>query len=289
VPSESARKARVCILGAGLIGGSLAAALRSGGHEGFMTGYSPAPDGARAQVLGLIDRCAESPVSAVAGADWVVLAAPVMQMPALLQAIAPAIGPTTLITDCGSTKLSVIEAARVHLGAAFDRFVAGHPIAGSERHGPDAARPDLFRGKRWILCPTTPAQRALVPRVSEFLTPTGARLSELDPVQHDRIFAEVSHWPHALAFAMAAAIGSGELAEAAIDYCGAGLRDTSRIAASPAELWADILLDNAGPVLESAQRFERELDQLNRALQTRDRGLLVDLIARGSMWRNRIE
>jgi prephenate dehydrogenase len=219
----------------------------------------------------------------------VVLAGPVLQMPLVLRAIAPALGPHTLITDCGSTKLSVVEAARVHLGSAFDRFVAGHPIAGSERHGPDAARPDLFRGKRWILCPTTPAQRALLPRVSEFLAPTGARLSELDPVQHDRIFAEVSHWPHALAFAMAAAIGSGELAEEAIDYCGAGLRDTSRIAASPAELWADILLDNAGPVLESAQRFERELEQLRRALETHDRALLIDLIARGSVWRNRIE
>jgi prephenate dehydrogenase len=272
-----------------MVGGSVAAALKAGGRCAEVIGFSPEPDGSRALELGLIDRLARSVADAVAGADRIVLAAPIPAMPQVLRELRPVLRPDALITDCASAKSSVIAAADRELGDAFDRFLPGHPIAGSERNGPDAARAELFRDRRWLFCPARPVQTQWCESWREVLQVTGARFSEIDPALHDRVFAEVSHWPHAVAFVMGAAIARGELAEEAIRYAGAGLRDTSRIAASPADLWSGILLDNAGPVLESAERFRAELDRLIDALARRDRGALTDILDTASRWRRRID
>lgn len=279
---------RIAILGIGLIGGSIAAALRARGVPASLAGCAPGGDAARALELGLIDEAFTDPVAAVQGADWVVLAAPVPVLGALMSTIAPALGPETRITDCGSTKRSVVESARAALGHAFSRYVAGHPIAGSERSGPDAANPDLFRGRRWVLCPVNDAQRSQCDSLRELLAPTGAVISEMTPDQHDRLFAEVSHWPHAVAFALGAAIARGGLADQAIEFSGGGLRDTSRIAASSPELWAGILLDNADAVLESAERYRGELDRMVAAIGRRDRAALIDSLEAASLWRRRL-
>jgi prephenate dehydrogenase len=279
----------VAVIGVGMVGGSVAAALKAGGRCAEVVGFSPEPDGSRALELGLIDRLAGSVADAVAGADRIVLAAPIPAMPQVLRELRPVLRPDALITDCASAKSSVIAAAERELGAAFDRFLPGHPIAGSERNGPDAARAELFRDRRWLFCPARPVQTQWCESWREVLRVTGARFSEIDPALHDRVFAEVSHWPHAVAFVMGAAIARGELAEEAIRYAGAGLRDTSRIAASPADLWSGILLDNAGPVLESAERFRAELDRLIDALARRDRGALTDILDTASRWRRRID
>jgi prephenate dehydrogenase len=279
----------VAVIGVGMVGGSVAAALKAGGRCAEVIGFSPEPDGSRALELGLIDRLARSVADAVAGADRIVLAAPIPAMPQVLRELRPVLRPDALITDCASAKSSVIAAADRELGDAFDRFLPGHPIAGSERNGPDAARAELFRDRRWLFCPARPVQTQWCESWREVLQVTGARFSEIDPALHDRVFAEVSHWPHAVAFVMGAAIARGELAEEAIRYAGAGLRDTSRIAASPADLWSGILLDNAGPVLESAERFRAELDRLIDALARRDRGALTDILDTASRWRRRID
>ncbi len=279
----------VAVIGVGMVGGSVAAALKAGGRCAEVIGFSPEPDGSRALELGLIDRLASSVADAVAGADRIVLAAPIPAMPQVLRELRPVLRPDALITDCASAKSSVIAAADRELGDAFDRFLPGHPIAGSERNGPDAARAELFRDRRWLFCPARPVQTQWCESWREVLQVTGARFSEIDPALHDRVFAEVSHWPHAVAFVMGAAIARGELAEEAIRYAGAGLRDTSRIAASPADLWSGILLDNAGPVLESAERFRAELDRLIDALARRDRGALTDILDTASRWRRRID
>jgi prephenate dehydrogenase len=279
----------VAVIGVGMVGGSVAAALKAGGRCAEVIGFSPEPDGSRALELGLIDRLASSVADAVAGADRIVLAAPIPAMPQVLRELRPVLRPDALITDCASAKSSVIAAADRELGDAFDRFLPGHPIAGSERTGPDAARAELFRDRRWLFCPARPVQTQWCESWREVLQVTGARFSEIDPALHDRVFAEVSHWPHAVAFVMGAAIARGELAEEAIRYAGAGLRDTSRIAASPADLWSGILLDNAGPVLESAERFRAELDRLIDALARRDRGALTDILDTASRWRRRID
>jgi len=279
---------RIAILGIGLIGGSLAAALRARGVAASIAGCAPGDDAARASELGLVDEAFTDPVAAVQGADWVVLAAPVPAMDSLMRSIAPVLGAATRITDCGSTKRSVVESARSALGAAFSRYVAGHPIAGSERSGPDAANPDLFRGRRWVLCPVSDAQREHCGALRQLLEPTGAVISEMMPEAHDRLFAEVSHWPHAVAFALGAAIARGGLADSAIEFSGGGLRDTSRIAASSPDLWAGILLDNADAVLESAGRYRAELDRIIGAIESRDRATLIDGLEAASRWRRRL-
>lgn len=288
--TRSARaRVRLALIGTGLIGGSLAAALRLGEDRPFITGFAANNDAYRARELGLIDQACASVAEAVDGADWVVLAAPVPSLAALFGQIAPVLASHARLTDCGSTKLSVIQAAREQLGPAFSRYVPGHPIAGSEHSGPDAARPDLFRGRRWVLCPANESQQAHGAELQALLAPTGAIVSQMPAEQHDRLFAEVSHWPHVVAFALGAAIGRGDLAQQAIEFSGGGLRDTSRIAASSPELWAGILLDNAQAVLASGERYRRELDGLMDALATRDRAALLDVLERASQWRRRLD
>ena len=276
---------RAAILGVGLIGGSVAAGLRARGLAGEVVGYSPGEDARRAQELGLLDRAAASVAEAVDGADLVVLAAPIPALPGLLAQIRGRLSPEAVVTDCSSTKRSAIEAARSALGDAFPRFVAGHPIAGGERHGPDAARADLFDGCLAVLCPHPEVLPVALERVEALWAGLGARLARMEPAAHDELFAEVSHWPHAVAFALCAAIEAGPRADAARRFAGAGLRDTTRIGASSASLWADILIDNRDAVLECAGAFDRELRAIAEALEAGDRQALAERFERAARWR----
>ncbi|MEI8304429.1 MAG: prephenate dehydrogenase/arogenate dehydrogenase family protein [Burkholderiales bacterium] len=276
---------RVALLGVGLIGGSVAAAARASGCAAHVAGHAMGDDAAQALALGLIDSACESVADAVRGADLVVLAAPVPALPDLFRALVPHLEPQALITDCASTKASTVAAAREALGAAFARFVPAHPIAGSERHGPSAARADLFQRAVAVVCPHAGNGQAAVASVSGFWRALGARVVELDPARHDRVFAEVSHWPHALVFALCAAIARGECPDDALRMAGAGLRDTTRIGASAPALWADILLDNREPVLRSAAAFQAELEALLADLRGGDRDALIARFEAASAWR----
>lgn len=279
---------RVAVLGVGLIGGSVAAALRAAGTIDEIAGWSPGDDAQLARALGHLDTACATPQEAVHGTSFVIVAAPVPAIPELLAQIRDEIGPQAIVTDCASTKRSVIDAARRELGESFRRFVPGHPIAGSERSGPQAADPCLFRGRRWLLCPdqATPAQHCEA--VRQMLEPTGAVFETMDASLHDRLFAEVSHWPHAVAFALSAAIAGGALAEPAVEHSGAGLRDTTRVGASSPQLWADILLDNRDACLESASRFRGRLEQIESALEHGDREALIEVFTQASRWRARM-
>jgi len=280
---------RVAILGVGLIGGSLAAALKRAGAVAQVAGYSPNDDARVARALGHVDVACDSVAEAAAGASFVVLAAPVTAMPELFAQLRDALDPQAIVTDCGSTKRSVIDAARSALGEAFLRYVPGHPIAGSEHSGPQAADADLFRDRRWLLCPvdTTPQQHCEA--VRRLLETVGAQVSTLDPALHDRVFAEASHWPHAVAFGLSAAIAGGELAEQALEFSGAGLRDTTRVGASSPAMWADILLDNRDACLASAARFRASNEAIVAALEAGDRDALVAIFSAASRWRNRLD
>ena len=276
---------RVAVLGVGLIGGSVAAAIRQGGLAGEVVGFSAGEDARTARQLGLLDEDCDSVGAAVAGADLVVLAAPIPVLPGLLAEAAAALAPGALLTDCASTKSSVISAARGSLGDAFMRFVPAHPIAGAERHGPGAARANLFDGCLAVVCPQPETLPSATDAVCAFWAGLGARLVTMDAAEHDALFAEVSHWPHAVAFALCGAIAAGDNAIAARQFAGAGLRDTTRIGASSATLWADILLDNREPVLECAGRFAQELEAVVRALRDGDRAALVERFDAASRWR----
>lgn len=279
---------RVAVLGLGLIGGSFAASVRERGLARRVAGYAPAPDGARAIELGLIDEVCPSVAAAVAGADLVMLAAPIPQLPGLLSELSPLVCASMVITDCASTKRSVLAAARDALGAQAGRFVAGHPIAGSERSGPDAARAGLFDGCQFMLCPAPDTDADAQAAVRALWQALGANVVITDVDAHDRLYAELSHWPHAVAFALSAAVGCGQHADEALRFAGGGLRDTTRIGASSPTLWADILLDNRDAVLESAAAFDAQMTALLAALRDGRRDLLVQCLARGSNWRHKL-
>lgn len=279
---------RVAVLGVGLIGGSVAGAVRARSLAHRVVGYAAGDDAREALALGLLDEVAPDPASAVQGADLVVLAAPIPAIAPLLAAIAPALAPDAVITDTASTKASTVAAARAALGAAFPRFVPAHPIAGAERHGPTAAKPTLFERCLTVLCPEPETDAQAQRRVSAFWEAIGARIVSMHVADHDRVFAEVSHWPHAAVFALCAAIADGPRAEDALRFAGAGLRDTTRIGASSASLWADIVLDNRDAVLDCAQAFERELGVLVDALRRRDRDALLERFETASRWRRRL-
>lgn len=287
-PRPFRRLRRAAVIGCGLIGGSIAGALRSRGLAAQVVGFDIGADATSAQALGLTDLTAASLVEAVHGADLVVLAVPVPAMGRLLAAIRDHLADDALLIDCASTKRSTIEAARAAGGAALARFVACHPIAGGEGRGAGAASASLFEGRLAVLCPNEETDPALADRAHALWQALGARVARMDPETHDQLFAEVSHWPHAVAFALCGAIAAGPHAAPALQFAGAGLRDTTRIGASSADLWADILLDNREAVLACAEAFSRELAALTDALRGADRARLLERLEAASHWRRQL-
>ncbi|MFN9776113.1 MAG: prephenate dehydrogenase [Burkholderiales bacterium] len=281
------RLGRAVVVGTGAVGGSVAGALRARGLVGEVWGVDP-ENGTAAREAGLVDRVAASLAEAVEGADLVVLAAPVPVNRALLgdPLLREALGARALLTDVSSTKASVVAAARAGLGARLGRFVASHPIAGSDRAGPGASRVDLLDGAHVIVCPTDDCDADALDAVRALWAALGARVASMTPEHHDRLFAEVSHWPHAVAFALSASVGQGPLADDARRYHGAGLRDTTRVGGSPPGLWAGILIDNRDASLAAAASFRAELDRIERALRDGDRAALEAALARGADWRS---
>ncbi len=194
---------KVVIFGVGLIGGSFARALKHAGAVTKVVGMGRSPASmARALELGIIDEIGGDMAQAIAGADLVLLAAPVAQTGAILASIAPHLQPGTIVTDAGSTKSDVVAAARAALGGKVAQFVPGHPIAGRETNGPDAAIIDLYQGKKVVLTPLAENSAADVERVAAAWRACGAILHNLSPEEHDKVFAAVSHLPHLLAFAL---------------------------------------------------------------------------------------
>lgn len=275
---------RVAILGTGLIGGSFAAALKRQGLASHIVGWS-AGDARQAQALGLIDEVADDPVRAVTDRDTVILAAPVSVNCDLMAHIASALPAGVLLTDVSSVKLPVVAAAVRHLGpAALAGFVPCHPIAGSERSGPQAADATLFEARTVIVSPLVQSDRSKVARLEATWQQLGAHVVRLDPAEHDRVYALVSHWPHAIAFALAAAVSQDGVPA---DLLGPGLLDLTRTAAASPELWADILLQNVDPVLRAADETGRQVRLIEEALRAGDRESLVHLFSEAAAWRQR--
>jgi prephenate dehydrogenase len=277
----------VGIVGTGAVGGSIGGALRRRGLAHQVIGHDPVNADA-ALAAGLIDRVAERLQDLVEGVDLLVLAAPVSVNCSVLAdpRLRDGLRAGATVTDVSSTKASIVAAAKAGLGGRLGRFVASHPIAGSDRGGPSAARVELLEGATVLVCPTDDCDADAVAKVEALWTALGARVASMAPAHHDRLFAEVSHWPHAVAFALSASIGCGPLSDDARRFYGAGLRDTTRVGGSPPDLWAGILLDNAGPALAAAAAFRVELDRIEQAIASGDREALVAALARGADWRS---
>ena len=278
------RLGRVALLGTGLIGGSLAAALKRHGLAQPIVGFSGG-DAADALALGLVDEVARSVEEAVAGCDTVILAAPVSVNCELIARIAPVLSPGVLVTDVSSVKMPVVEAALRHLGDALPGFVPCHPIAGGERSGPEAADARLFERRTVIVSPLPGSEAGGVALLEAVWKRLGATVLRMDPEEHDRVYALVSHWPHAVAFALAAAVSRGDVGDGLI---GQGLLDLTRTAASSPALWADILLQNARPVLDAGEQVAREISSIRQAIEAGDRDALIGLFSEAADWRRRL-
>ncbi len=245
---------KLVIVGVGLIGGSCALALRQAGRVGTVVGVGRTRANLDVAVdLGIIDRgcvLTDDWTREARDADVVLLAAPVAQFPALLAALAPAVGPDTVITDAGSTKQDVIAAARGALGGALSRFVPGHPIAGTEHTGAAAAFATLFAQRNVILTPLAETAPEATARIAALWTACGARVTTLAPDRHDAILAAVSHLPHVLAFALVGELAQRPDAATYFEHAASGFRDFTRIAAGSPEMWRDIALANRDAILE---------------------------------------
>jgi prephenate dehydrogenase len=245
------------ILGVGLLGGSMGLAVKADGSAGKVVGYGHrASTLEEALRLGAIDRAEARPADAVRGADLVVLCTPVGLFESLLTEIAQTLQPGAIVTDVGSTKRSVVALAERILPRGV-HFVGSHPMAGSEKRGVQHASADLFHGAVCITTPTSKTDPSAVEQIEAFWRRLGMTTTRLSPDEHDRLLADMSHLPHALA---AALVTMQE--EASLPLAGKGFRDATRIAAGDGGLWRDILLDNRDNLRASAERLRQQLQEL---------------------------
>ena len=262
---------KVVICGVGLIGGSFARALRHAGVVDTIVGVGRSQRTmARALELGIVDQVAGSLEDAMRGADLVMIAAPVAQTGAILASLQPWLEPGAIVTDAGSTKSDVVACARAALGAKVGQFVPGHPIAGRETNGPDAAIVDLYRGKKTVLTPLPENSAADVARVAAAWAACGAIIHQLSPEEHDKVFASVSHLPHLLAYALVDDIANKPHAGLLFQYAASGFRDFTRIAASSPEMWRDITLANQAALLGELDAYLAQLTALRGMLAASD-------------------
>ena len=261
---------RIAIIGLGLIGGSVGLACRARGLAQEVRGTDQDP-GHRAQAVALrcVDQAFEDPVAVVEGADLVVLAIAVGEIPPAIERIGPYLAPGAVVTDVGSVKGSVAAAMERLLPGG--RAVPGHPIAGREQSGPTAASAELFVGAKCILTPTRATDPAAVKRVCDLWVGMGADVLEMTPDRHDQVFAAVSHLPHIVAYAlMGVMLDLANDGEEVHEFAAGGLKDFTRVAMSHPVMWRDICLANRGQILDMIGRFELALDQLVAMISAED-------------------
>ena len=275
---------RLALIGIGLIGSSVARIARERGDLA-----AEVVANARSQTtldrvveLGIADRVELDPAKAVAGADCVMLCAPVGTYEALAQAIAPHLAPGCVLTDVGSTKQSVIRDVGPHVPAGV-HFVPGHPLAGTEYSGPDAGFTTLFQGRWTLLTPPPGTDAAAVEKVAELWRRCGSMIEIMEPAHHDRVLAVVSHLPHLLAFTICGTADAleDESRQQVLKFAASGFRDFTRIAASDPVMWRDIFLNNREALLEMLQRFTEDAQAMARAVRWGDPGYIEHRIERG--------
>ena len=278
--------AKLVVIGVGLIGGSFSLALRSAGRVERVVGVGRSRanlDVARSR--GIVDDGITLDgdwTRELAGADVVLLATPVGEFASLFAAIAPHLPKAAILTDAGSTKQNVIAEARAHLGDALPQFIPGHPIAGTEHTGAAAAFATLFRDRNVVLTPLRENDAAAIATLSGLWSACGAEVRELDPAQHDRIFAAVSHLPHLLAFGLVDLLATRPDAAELFRYAASGFRDFTRIAAGSPEMWRDISVANRDALMAEVDAYRAALDRIAALVAASDGAALEAVFARAS-------
>lgn len=277
---------QLTIIGTGLIGGSLGLALKRYGFRGRIVGCDRPEVLARAQALGAIDASESDPVRSAAGSQIVVLATPVSAIIDLIERLGPVLPPSTLLTDAGSTKAEIAAHAQRVFGAeSLRRFLPGHPMAGKEIGGIDAADADLFVGANWVLTPPGGLHAMIAPEFSRgphaewmrIIESIGSNVVLLDAERHDRICAYTSHMPQMLSTALAATLVDELGDESAITaLAGRGVRDMVRLSESSYGVWRDIALTNTKNLQDALLRLEQKLAHMRENLRTRELNLEFD-------------
>lgn len=272
---------RVAIVGLGLLGGSLGLAIQRNLPGCATTGFDASTDvRLRAAELGLVGTVYDSVAEAVAGADLVILCVPVGAMEDAARAIGPALARDAIVSDVGSSKRCVAEILRAALPGVT--VIPAHPVAGTERSGPDAGFPELFHNRWCILTPDGDTPEEAVNRLCRFWAALGARIEIMDAAHHDLVLAVTSHIPHLIAFTIVGTasdleqVTRGEV----IKYSAGGFRDFTRIAASDPTMWRDVFLSNRDAVLEMLGRFTKDLGAMQRAVRSGDGETLFALFER---------
>ncbi len=275
------------IIGCGLMGGSFALALRRAGLVKRVVGYSKSPSTTeRARALGVIDIEAPSALMAVSGADIVLIAVPVAATEATFKAIKHLVTPQMLIMDVGSTKRDVVDSGRRALREHIGSFVPAHPIAGREVSGVENADAELYQGKQVILTPIERTQTVQLQQAVDVWTALGCRVVKMSPESHDAAFAAVSHLPHLISFALMNAISGQPRGKDFLSLAGPGFRDFTRIAASDAKMWRDVMLSNHEELLGQLKIFQRNLQALELMISSGNSEALEGLIEQASQARS---
>jgi len=280
---------RMAVIGVGLIGGSLARVLRERGEVREIVGIGRSEGNLRRALdLGIIDRYSQDPCEGVRGADLVFLATPVCSIATVLARIAPFLSPGCIVTDGGSVKESVLAACEP-LMPEGTFFVGGHPIAGTEKSGAEAAFSTLFQGKKCIVTPTSSTNGRALDTVVGMWEAAGSEVILMDAVKHDRIVAAISHLPHMVAYSLVNSVeGYDRFDESILSYSAGGFRDFTRIASSDPVMWRDIALMNRAALLEMMDFFSGFFDRLRSLVDEGDGTALEKFFSESKQTRDAI-
>ena len=278
---------KILIFGVGLIGGSIALKAKDLRLCKEIVGISRSngTDLSPFVKSGMLDRASSNYQSEIQSADLIVLATPVAQIEITLEKIYPLLTANTLITDVGSTKTNINQAAKVFLKEKYSQFIGSHPIAGSEKHGPQSAMADLFENKNIIITPHTQSKKEDINKIENFWKKLGGITSIMDANLHDEIFSTVSHLPHLLAFSLVNLINYKNNKETMLEYAASGFRDFSRIAGSSAEMWRDICLANKDAILTDLELYKKEIEALSNLIKNNHHEDLLNYFLKASKTR----
>lgn len=287
--SSSPKVKRLAVIGVGLIGGSFARALRVAGLVETIVGIGRDRRNLdEALELGIVDHISQDALEGVAGADMVFISVPVCAIPAVVAAIAPALSPGCIVTDGGSVKAAIVHACEKLMPEGC-YFVGGHPIAGTEHSGAAASFATLYNGKRCILTPTRNTHKPSLDLVSMLWQSTGAVVCQMEAEHHDRIFAEISHLPHMVAYSLVHAVGTADVeGENVLSYTAGGFRDFTRIASSDPSMWRDIAVMNRNALLKSIDGFSTSLAELRKMVDEGNAEGMAEFFTMAKQFRDQI-
>lgn len=278
---------QLTIIGVGLIGGSLARALQDAGYVGEIVGCGQNKDHLQQAIdLGVINKYETNVAKSVIGSEMVVVAVPVGAMESIFSAIKPNLEKNAVFTDVGSTKASVIDAVSAAFGEVPPNFVPAHPIAGTEKTGVGASFAGLFHHRRVVLTPTDSTDAAAVENVKNMWDATGAIVSTMDVKHHDDVLAATSHLPHLLAFSLVDTLAALDEKAEIFQYAAGGFRDFTRIASSDPKMWHDICVNNREALLQVLTRFQKDLENLGKAVEQNDSEYIMDVFTRAKASRD---